>query len=79
MMAKLLFVIEIKYSHAGIDCGVVRQTSFLLKVPRFVGDADLTRNQLVRASHQHRDVTGSNPVEVLTFSSFSTQLLKLRP
>ena len=42
MMAKLLFVIEIKYSHAGIDCGVVRQTSFLLKVPRFVGDADLT-------------------------------------
>ena len=39
-MAKLLFVIEIKYSHAGIDC--VKQTSFLLKVPRFVGDADLT-------------------------------------
>ena len=42
MMATLLFVIEIKYSHVGIDSGVVRQTSFLLKVPRFVGDADLT-------------------------------------
>ena len=42
MMAKLLFVIEIKYSHAGLDCGVVRQTSFLLKAPKFVGDADLT-------------------------------------
>ena len=33
--------------------------------------------QLVRASHQYREVTGSNPVEVLTFSGFSTQLLKL--
>ena len=28
--------------------------------------------------HRHREVTGSNPVEVLTFSGFSTQLLKLR-
>ena len=34
--------------------------------------------QLVRASHRHREVTGSNPVEVLTFSGFYTQLLKLR-
>ena len=33
--------------------------------------------QLVRASHRHREVTGSNPVEVLNFSGFSTQLLKL--
>ena len=35
--------------------------------------------QLVRASHWHRKVTGSNPVEVLKFSGFSTHLLKLRP
>ena len=31
--------------------------------------------QLVRASHRYRKVTGSNPVEVLNFSGFSTQLL----
>ena len=30
--------------------------------------------QLVRASHRNREVTGSNPVEVLNFSGFSTQL-----
>ena len=29
--------------------------------------------QLVRASHWYREVTGSNPVEVLTFSGFYTQ------
>ena len=34
--------------------------------------------QLVRASHRYREVTGSNPVEVLNFSGFSTQLQKLR-
>ena len=34
--------------------------------------------QLVKASHRYREVTGSNPVEVLTFSGFYTQLLKLR-
>ena len=34
--------------------------------------------QLVRVSHRYREVTGSNPVEVLTFSGFYTQLLKLR-
>ena len=34
--------------------------------------------QLVRASHRYREVTGSNPVEVLNFSCFSTQLQKLR-
>ena len=34
--------------------------------------------QLVRASHRYHKVTGSNPVEVLTFSGFYTQLLKLR-
>ena len=34
--------------------------------------------QLVRASHRNREVTGSNPVKVLNFSSFSTQLQKLR-
>ena len=34
--------------------------------------------QLVRASHWYREVTGSNPVEVLTFSGFYTQFLKLR-
>ena len=33
--------------------------------------------QLVRASHRYLEVTGSNPVEVLTFSGFYTQLLKL--
>ena len=34
--------------------------------------------QLVRASHRYREVTGSNPVEILTFSGFCSQLLKLR-
>ena len=34
--------------------------------------------QLVRASHRYREVMGSNPVEVLFFLGFSTQLLKLR-
>ena len=34
--------------------------------------------QLVRASHRNREVTGLNPVEVLYFSGFSTQLPKLR-
>ena len=33
--------------------------------------------QLVRASHRYRQVTGSNPVEVLTFSGLPTQLLIL--
>ena len=33
--------------------------------------------QLVRASHRYREVTGSNPVEALTYSGFSMQLLKL--
>ena len=35
--------------------------------------------QLVRASHRNHEVTGSNPVEVLTFSGFCTQLQNLRP
>ena len=34
--------------------------------------------KLVRASHRYREVTGSNPVKVLSFSGFYTQLLKLR-
>ena len=34
--------------------------------------------QLVRASHRYREVTGSNPVKLLTFSGFYMQLLKLR-
>ena len=34
--------------------------------------------QLVRASHRYREVTSSNPVKVLTFSGFCSQLLKLR-
>ena len=34
--------------------------------------------QLVWASHRYREVTGSNPVEVLTFTGFCSQLLKLR-
>jgi len=33
---------------------------------------------LVRASHGFCKVTGSNPIEVLTFSGFYTQLPKLR-
>ena len=33
--------------------------------------------QLDRASHRYREVTGSNSVEVLTFSGFCSQLLKL--
>ena len=28
--------------------------------------------QLVKASHRYREVTGSNPVEVLNFSGFYT-------
>ena len=31
--------------------------------------------QFVRASHRYREVTGSNPVDVLTFAGFFTQLL----
>ena len=34
--------------------------------------------QLVRASHQYHQVTGSNPVEVLNFFRLLTQLHKLR-
>ena len=34
--------------------------------------------QLVRASTRYREVTGSNPIEVLKISGFSTQLIKLR-
>ena len=34
--------------------------------------------QLVRVSHRYREVTDSNPVEVLNFSGFFTQLRKLR-
>ena len=34
--------------------------------------------QLVTALHRCREVTGSNPVEVLTFSGFCSQLLELR-
>ena len=34
--------------------------------------------QLVRASHLYREVTGSNPVEVLKLSGFFTQVQKLR-
>ena len=30
----------------------------------------------VRASHRYREITGSNPVEVLSFSGFYTKLLK---
>ena len=33
--------------------------------------------KLVRASHRYSEVTGLNPVEVLTFSGFYMQLLKL--
>ena len=35
------------------------------------------RAQLVRAFHRYRGVMGSNTVEVLTFWSFNSQLLKL--
>ena len=34
--------------------------------------------QLVRALHRYREVYGSNPVDVLNFSGFFTQLQKLR-
>ena len=33
---------------------------------------------LVRASHRYREVTGSSPNKIMTFSGFCTQLLKLR-
>ena len=34
--------------------------------------------QLVSASDRYREVTGSNPIEVLNFSGFFMQLQKLR-
>ena len=59
--------------------------SYITSHPFFTGSLELTNDQLptsvaplVRASHRYREVTGSNPVEVLTFSGFYTQLLKLR-
>ena len=38
----------------------------------------VSEDDVVGASHRCREVTGSNPVEVLTFSGFYMQLLKLR-
>ena len=35
----------------------------------------VSEDDVVRASHRYREVTRSNPVEVLTFSGFYTQLL----
>ena len=48
-----------------LNCG------FEIKLSGFIA-------HLVRALHRYREVTGSNPVEVLTFSVFYTQLHKLR-
>ena len=44
----------------------------LIRTPNVSGFIAL----LCRASHRYHEVTGSNPVEFLTFSGFSTQLLK---
>ena len=33
--------------------------------------------RLVRASHRHFEVTGSNPIQVLNFSDFSAQFAKI--
>ena len=52
--------------------------SVSLHVCGFIVSATGFIAQLVRASHRCREVTGSNPVEVLTFSGFYTQLCKLR-
>ena len=52
-------------------CLILEPTNDQLHVSGFIA-------QLVRASHRYREVTGSNPFEVLTFSGFYTQLLKLR-
>ena len=58
------------------NCGF-REMGSVSRTSRNVsGDIDIA--QLVRASHRYREVTGSNPVEVLTFSGFHTQLLILR-
>ena len=58
-------------------CEVIYEMFHILKAGLKSTDSGFI-GQLVRASHRYREVTGSNPVEVLTFSCFSTQLLKLR-
>mgnify|MGYP006973411108 CR=1 FL=1 len=58
---------------------ILLQAAYYRHKKAFSAGLFLTRpNWNYRASHRHRRVTGSNPVEVLTFSGVYTQLLKLR-
>ena len=50
-MPELLFVIQIKYSDVGIDCGVAKTDIVPVEGVRFVGDADLTTRQQMTFLH----------------------------
>ena len=57
------------YNFTLIPHGLIRTHTWpVTKVSGFIA-------QLVRASHRNSEVTGSNPVEILNFSGFYTQLL----
>ena len=56
---------------------IIHFTYYFIVDSFITGTLEPTSDQ-VRASHRYREVTGSNPVEVLDFSGFFTQLLKLR-
>ena len=65
-----VWIISYITSHSFLTAGSIEPTNDQLLTS--VG----SHSHLVRALHQYREVTGSNPVGVLTFSGFSTQLLK---
>ena len=54
-----------------LNCGFEIKSAMIIAVTNAPVSSQLL-------THRYREVTGSNPVEVLTFSGFSTQLLKLR-
>ena len=55
LIAKLLFVIEIKYSHAGIDCGCGKTDIVSVEGVRFVDGADVTtRREIPWFEHRTR-------------------------
>ena len=65
-----VWIISYITSHSFLAAGSLEPTNDQLLTS--VG----SHSHLVRALHQYREVTGSNPVGVLTFPGFSTQLLK---
>ena len=65
-----VWIISYITSHSFLTAGSLEPTNDQLLTS--VG----SHSHLVRALHQYREVTGSNLVGVLTFSGFSTQLLK---